>query len=101
MALAVLGKINDFGCDRLPDIIPTIADVQSDTDRFERKAHNADCLVVELFAVEEGPNRHVHLPPKGYPNARRRYVRYPTLRVKKKPRRAGVQNLINRLDGPR
>ena len=58
MALAVSGKINDFGCDCLPDIVTTIADVQSDADRFEREAHHADCLVVELFAVEEGPDRH-------------------------------------------
>jgi hypothetical protein len=72
MALAVSGKINDFNCDSLPDIVATIADVQSDTDRFERKAHHADCLVVELFAVKERPNRHAHLPPRDYPRARRR-----------------------------
>src|SRR5262245_55693750 len=82
MALAVSSKINDFRCDCLPNIVVAVAEPERDANRFEREAHHADCLVVELFAVEEGPNRHAHLPPRGYPKARRRDVRYPTLRVK-------------------
>src|SRR5262245_46489010 len=37
-----------------------------------------------------------HLPSRDYPKARSRYVRHPTLRVKKEPRRAGAQDLLTR-----
>ena len=54
-ALGVRARSMTHSCDRLPDIVVAVADAQSDTDRFERKAHHADRLVVELFAVEQGP----------------------------------------------
>src|SRR5262249_1358310 len=70
MPLAVSGKINDFGCDCLPDIVAAIADAQSDADCFKREAHHADRVLVELFTIQKGPDRHRHLPPRAYPRAR-------------------------------
>lgn len=89
------GEINDHSCDRLPDIVVAVADAQSDTDRFERKAHHADRLVVELFAVEQGP--------KGMITRRRDVIArhaagtFDTrLFEAREPRRAGAQDLLTR-----
>jgi len=65
-------QLDDLVCYRLLDVIGAVSGPQAHADLFERDTKDAHSFLIELFAVQKGPDW--HRPPP----ARDRSLSHPT-----------------------